>query len=190
MMDNSRLFLNRRSFLNVLPGAALMGGAFWKEMSDYPNIQDPQELKTQLTAEEEDWIKQSSMAQEILNYFTKGYSCAESILMVSLRYLKKPEEFVWPAAGFGGGMGQKDLCGFLTGGIMGLGMAAGTLPKERKEARKACSAAVEKFWTWWNTEAPIHCSGIIQPGGDYKVCQRLGLLSTAKIQELIKSLIP
>ncbi len=35
------------------------------------------------------------MAQELGTYFGQGHSCAESILLVCLRYLKRPEELVW-----------------------------------------------------------------------------------------------
>ena len=97
-------------------------------------IQSPEPLE-KLSQEQLDWIEKSNMAADMKNFFGQGYSCAESLLIVSLRFMNKSEDLVWAAAGFGGGLYHKDLCGFLTGGIMSIGFFAGTLNKERKEAK-------------------------------------------------------
>ena len=65
-----------------------------------------------------------------------------------------PESHAWAAAGFGGGMGQRDLCGFLTGGFMGIGFAVGGLDLERKEAKARSRPAFQQYWEWWQTQAP------------------------------------
>jgi len=145
------------------------------------------ELKEELTPEELKRINESSMAKDLANYFGKDYSCAESMFMVSLRYLKKPEELVWIAGGFGGGLYHRDLCGFLTAGIMAVGLYSGTLDLERKEAKKRCSEMVKDYWKWWQSVAPLHCGDIRKEGTGYKICSRLGRLAAAKTEALIES---
>ncbi len=95
------------------------------------------------------------------------------------------EELVWAACGFGGGMGKKDLCGLLTGGIMGLGFAFGEKKGERKEVKKLCSRAVDEYWKGWQSQAPLKCENIRTPGTSSKVCVRLGKLAAAEVQHLI-----
>lgn len=138
-----------------------------------------------LAPDEKKWIAGSSLARDLQNYFGQDFSCAESLLLVALRYLEKPEELVWAAAGFGGGMYNRDLCGFLTGGIMALGFASGMLEKPRKEAKKYCGDLVKQYWKWWGSKAPYRCAEIRTPDTTSSVCVNLGLLSAAKIEELL-----
>jgi C_GCAxxG_C_C family probable redox protein len=177
--------LSRRSFLTsastLLVGSQLLG----RNLLFSATLQSTQHLGEELSEEEWDWVKKSSMAGDIKNYAGKGYSCAESLWMVSLRHLKKPEELVWIASGFGGGLFHRDLCGYLTGGIMALGLRSGMLDKERKEAKEHCKRLVKEYWKWWNTQAPLHCSEIKEEGTSSKVCMRLGLLAAAKTEELL-----
>lgn len=166
----------------------LIGSRLWA--IDPYIIQSPQtvpELKEELTPEELKWVEKSLMAKDLKKYFGKGYSCAESLWMVSLRYLKKPEDLVWIASGFGGGMYHKDLCGFLTAGIMAIGLKAGMLEKERKEAKEDVKQAVKQYWKWWISLAPLHCSEIRKEGTSSSVCRRLGQLAAAKTEELLTS---
>ncbi|MFW6128871.1 MAG: C-GCAxxG-C-C family (seleno)protein [Candidatus Aminicenantaceae bacterium] len=152
---------------------------------DCPFTQKKKKLKEALTPEELKWVEKSEMAEDIKNYFGKDYSCAESLLMVSLRFMKKPEDLVWAAAGFGGGIYHKNLCGFLTAGVMAIGFASGELEKERKEEKAHCKKLVNEYWKWWDSLAPLHCSEIRKLGTSSKVCMRLGQLAAAKIEELI-----
>ena len=145
------------------------------------------ELPEELTPAEMEVVNRSEMAKDIANFFGKGYSCTESILMVGARYLKKPEDLVWVAGGFGGGLNHRDLCGFLTGGVMIFGLHAGTLPMDRKAAKAACSQKVKEFWAWWVSDVPLHCAEIVEGRKDSKVCQRLGRLAAAKVEELIRN---
>lgn len=185
MEKNGRLEIPRRAFMSSVPGLLLGAGLLSKPTFGF--YQEQPELKDKLTEEELKWVEDSVMAEELTNYFGKGYSCAESLLMVSLRFLKKPEELVWAAAGFGGGMYHKDLCGFLTAGIMAIGFSSGMLDKERKEAKLHCGQQVKKYWKWWQSVAPLRCADIRTEGTSSKVCIRLGHLAAAKTEELIKS---
>jgi hypothetical protein len=149
------------------------------------DLQAEQSLPEELTAVELEAVKKSSMAGELENYFGKGYSCAESLLMVGLRHLRLPEKLVWVAAGFGGGMQHKEACGFLTAGIMDLGLAAGQLKKERPEAKEWSKQRVNAYWSWWTAQAPLRCADIRKEGTSSKVCRRLGLLAAAEVESLI-----
>jgi hypothetical protein len=144
-------------------------------------------LPEALTEAELEAVKKSSMAGELDDYFGKGYSCAESLLMVGLRYLHLSGNLVWAAAGFGGGMQHKEDCGFLTAGIMNIGLAAGQLQKERPEAKEWSKQRVNAYWSWWTTQAPLRCADIRKEGTSPKVCRRLGLLAAAEVEKLIMS---
>jgi hypothetical protein len=127
------------------------------------------------------------MSEDMQNFLGKGYSCAETGLMVALRLMKKPEDLVWAASGFGGGMGQQDLCGFLTSGIIAIGLHTGDLEMERSAAKTHCSRTVREYWTWWLETAPLHCSEIREGRQGFNVCHRIGRLATAKLEGLLKA---
>jgi hypothetical protein len=150
-------------------------------------LQQGQALPEELTASERDAVEKSAMARDLENYFGKGLSCAESLLMVGLRTLRKSEELVWAAAGFGGGMQHRDTCGFLTAGLMYLGLAAGQLKMERSEAKEWSKLRVNIYWSWWTAQAPIRCADIRKEGTSSKVCRRLGLLAAAELEKLVTS---
>ncbi len=103
-----------------------------------------------------------------------------------MRYLKKPEDLIWVAAAFGGGLNNKDLCGFLTGGEMAIGIYSGEQKLKRKAAKEICGRKSREFWQWWISEAPLHCADIREGHTDIKVCRRLGKLAAAKIEGLIR----
>jgi len=177
---------SRRDFMGSLPGLLIAQGAMGGPI---PLIgkQNVSELREELTPEEKMRVAKSSMAKELPDYFGEGYSCAESLFMVSLRFLEKPEELVWVSSGFGGGLYHRDLCGFLTAGIMAIGLSAGMIKAERKEAKEVCSQRVKEYWKWWKSEAPLRCAEIRTEETTSKVCKRLGLMAAAKTEELLKS---
>jgi hypothetical protein len=183
MSEKDPMPLPRRAFIasGLLIGSSLVIGPRFRKSTP----QTVQKAKEELSADEKKWIDESILAKDLKNYFGQGFSCAESILMVSLRYLQKPEDLVWAAAGFGGGMYQRDLCGFLTGGIMALGVAGGMLEMPRVEAKKICGETVKKYWAWWGTTAPHRCSQIRSEGTTSQVCVNQGLLAAAKIEDLV-----
>ncbi|MEA3421237.1 MAG: C-GCAxxG-C-C family protein [Acidobacteriota bacterium] len=187
MEKNGSLNISRRAFMASASGLLVGTTAFSMPSFLTHPVQECPKLSEELTPEELKMVNQSVMAKDMENYFGKGYSCAESLLIVSLRYLKQPEKMVWAACGYGGGMAHKDLCGFLTAGFMAIGFASGEVDMERKEAKKYCSRLINRYWDWWKITAPLHCRDIRKPGVSTKVCCRLGLLGAAKIEELIKT---
>jgi len=181
MSSNHLKQFTRRSFLGCFTGLAAAIGL--KGAIDSPLNKPPQKsLYDPLTPEEEKVVNSSQMVKEILNM--KGYSCAESILLAALRYLKKPEEYLHSAASFGGGMTQSDLCGYLTGGIMALGNAAGAHHKDRKIMKAQAGKMTKEYWKWWESWAPLHCYQLrpkYDKGGSINMKKRVA----AKIEELI-----
>lgn len=107
-------------------------------------------------------------------------------MAVALRRLKKSEDLIWVAAAFGGGLGNRDLCGFLTSGEMAIGIFSGDLELERKAAKEICAQKAREFWQWWASTAPLHCAEIREGRTDSKVCARLGKLAAARLEEFIK----
>ena len=186
MKNIGQLEIPRRAFMSSIPGILIGAGLLSTPVFSRWDNQAKLQLKEELTPEELKRVEQSSMAKDISNYFGEGYSCAESLLMVSLRYLKKPEELVWVAAGFGGGMYHKDLCGFLTAGIMAIGLSSGMLNQKREEAKDHCGKKVKEYWKWWQSVSPLRCADIRTEGTSSSVCRRLGQIAAAKTEELIK----
>lgn len=146
------------------------------------------DLKEELTPTEAELVNQSSMAKDLDNFFGRGHSCAEAGLAIALRALKQPQELVWMAGGFGGGLGHRDLCGFLTTGVMAIGLCAGTLGLDRTEAKRLCLQKTREYWTWWTSTAPLRCAEIQGNRGGLKVCHRLGRLAAVELERLIGSL--
>jgi hypothetical protein len=177
----------RRYFLMSTPALILASSLKAYTRTQAATSQTSPKLPEELSPQEQAEVEKSILAKDLKNYFGKGYSCAESMLMVGLRYLKKPEELFWIAGGFGGGMYHRDVCGIVTGGIMALGLAAGQPKKERKEAQEWVKQKVQLYWTWWMSQAPLHCKEIRKEGTKLETCLRLGLLAAARIEELIFS---
>jgi hypothetical protein len=195
MKANERVNMHRRKFL--LSSSVLLSATAVLESCASLTQPAPESLPAAspkgpvlletLTPEELVIVKGSAMSEDMQNFWGKGYSCAETGLMVALRHMKKPEDLVWAATGFGGGMGQQDLCGFLTSGIIAIGLHAGDLEVERSEAKKLCGEKVREYWTWWLETAPLHCSEIREGRQGFNVCNRIGRLAAVKLESLLKA---
>ena len=73
--------------------------------------------------------------EKALDYFRKGYNCAQSVLLPFAGNNKLPTQI---SAGFGGGMGRmQKTCGALTGAFMALGLKYGApgCPDEESKQR-------------------------------------------------------
>lgn len=179
----------RRRFVATFP--LLLALPVFSRLAGDMQEKEPTKSPERLFAPEE-WerIQSFAMARDMENYFGKGYSCAESLLMTALRRMRQPENLVWTAAGFGGGMGQKDLCGFLTAGFMAIGLGAGQLKLERKEAKARSAEITGIYWNWWRESFPLHCAEIRTPGADRDTCRRLGLRAAARLDDLLGQIAP
>jgi C_GCAxxG_C_C family probable redox protein len=104
-----------------------------------------------------------SMADWTEEHLSEGYWSADSILLSAAKYLKKPEQVVSVATGFGGGILQKDLCGYLTGGVMAIGLFAGATRGGDKAGREQCHRLTKEYADWWAETYPLHCKDMPQP---------------------------
>ena len=178
----------RREFIASVP-AFLIGGRLLDVSGSWPaDSQKQGEVSEVLTPEELKIVNGSVMARDLLNYYKQGYNCAESFFYVALKFMKKPRKLFWIASGFGGGLGRKDLCGFLTGGVMAIGLSVGKLKVSREEAKEIGENKVDEYWQWWANLAPYRCSGIKTEGRTSEVCKRVGRLAAARVEELIKGI--
>ena len=104
-----------------------------------------------------------SMADWTGEHLSEGYWSADSILLSAAKHLKKPEEIVSVATGFGGGIQQKDLCGYMTGGVMAIGLFTGVTRGDDKAGREKCQRLTKEYADWWADNYPLHCKDMPQP---------------------------
>lgn len=175
---NRRKFI--RSFSELFVGSCLLTGRSYFQSDD-----NKRHLWSQFSEEEKKLIEASSMANNILDYPEKGFSCASSILSSAITYLGKCDEISHTASSFGGGIGRGDLCGLLTGGHMAIGVCAGMIHNDIKQRQGYAREISNKYWDWWESLAPIHCKELhpkYDTDGFNRVLQRVAV----KLEELIK----
>lgn len=183
-----QLSFSRRNFISVASVFAL--GGTMMSFKKNPNLlsvpeTDKKNLWDKFTPEEKKLIEDSRMAKSIIEI--ENGSCAEKVLLASLRFFGKPDELVCFAASFGGGMKHSDLCGMLTGGFMAIGLAVNILYKDKEERSAFVGDATREFWEWWEERAPCHCNEL-KPKytGDSenfnKMLQRVAL----KLEDMLK----
>lgn len=156
-MKNHSSF-SRRNFISAASVLAL--GGTLMSFKNAPNLlpipkTDKKRLWDEFTREEKKLIENSRMAKSIIEI--EGRSCAEKVLLASLRFFGKPDELVCFAGSFGGGIQHYDLCGMLTGGFMSIGLAAEVLYQDKNERSTFVKDATREYWEWWEERAPCHC---------------------------------
>jgi hypothetical protein len=181
MADNRldrRTFIQCLSVLGAVSVTPLFGLSSAKEAGQSLRLWDP------LSTEERQALKNSKMAGSILQYSNKRFSCAESLLMASMEFLGKPREWASLAGGFGGGLGQRDLCGLLTAGIMSIGVAAGIYCQNRRDFQEYIRKRRTMYWQWWQARSPIHCREMriqYDRPGYFRMVQRIA----AQLEQLL-----
>jgi hypothetical protein len=133
-------------------------------------------------------VASSPMAQAIVGLHGKDYPCSEMILLAALRRFRLPENHLDAAAVFGGGVGKRDLCGLLTGGLMAVGLVAGEKYLDRAAAHQAGRKASNAYWDWWISRGDLHCMG---PGTTHQTSEefvRMTQRTAVKLEEVILGL--
>jgi len=184
-MKTEKQLVSRRKFLS---GMTCLG--FSGFLINSPKLQAKYQEKQiglwhDFSPEEKEMIDNSELVKLFSEIDYNKLSCAESTLLAILRFLNKPEEYVQTAAGFGGGMGQGELCGMITGGIMGLGVCGNTYLEDPKEIEEYVEYASAEYWTWWKSMAPVRCDGLTKSYEGVKSYLRMGARATSKLEELI-----
>ena len=188
--------ISRRNFVSALPLTVLatqrsLSGSFGdrpghgKDAPFQPSQQVPRPgLSVPFTEEEARAVANSPMAQEIGRLNGKGYSCSEMMLLAALRRFELPENHLDAAAVFGGGIGKRDLCGFLTGGLMAIGLLAESNYQDRAASKQAGQRASGAYWDWWLTRGDLHCMG---PGTTHNTSEefvRMAQRTAVKLEEV------
>lgn len=157
--------LSRRRFLGAFPLTVLSAPSVVHGLAPAPS---PLERKQEgprpgflgpFSPEEASAVADSAMAREIAGLVGKGYPCSEMMLLSALRRFDLPEEHLDAAAVFGGGVGKRDLCGFLTGGLMAIGFASGQKYTDRQMVHQVGRRASNAYWEWWLSRGDQHCMG-------------------------------
>jgi C_GCAxxG_C_C family probable redox protein len=120
--------------------------------------QGEKKLWDEFSLKEKRMIGKSDRAQKIIQI--EGMSCAEKVLLTTIRSFNKPDEMVSVAASFGGGIKRGDLCGMLTGGFMSIGLGADVLYDNKEERSAFVKEKTAEFWNWWQERAEIHCADL------------------------------
>lgn len=151
---------NRRQWIGIAAGAgALTAFPAWAGQGQAKGKHSaPPDLVRQLSPEEIESAKSSRMVALALQLKREGgYNCAELILTAVLKCYDLPQKTSEAAAAFGGGVGHGELCGFLTGASMALGVLAFKRGGERAEVKKVLKTWNDALWTWWQSVAPLDC---------------------------------
>lgn len=167
--------LSRRGFLQTIAGGvmatSLVGVA---ELSQGSRLQEKEEEEAGKLADEME-----------VNFSLRGFSCSESIFRAVITQYGESEKLVRLATPFSGGIGQGDLCGFLTGGVLALGMLFGRTTGEEHARRGKCITMASEYYNWWKGNFPLHCSDIRKFGGK-ELCTSVGRKASSYLEEVIK----
>ena len=153
------LTFSRRSFISTASVLAVGGSILsFRRPDELLSVSKTgkRHLWDELNPEEIKLIEQSQRAQNIVKI--EGMSCAQKVLLSTIRSFDKPDELVNFAASFGGGIKREDLCGMLTGGFMSIGLASDILFEDKEKRTLFVNEATAEYWNWWEELAPIHCS--------------------------------
>lgn len=160
--------VSRRRFVAAIPLTLLAAPslAAWKGREEGDAGEPQPILQSQgpgfigpFSDEEAETVARSALANEITGLNGQGYPCSEMILLAALRRFGLPENHLDAAAVFGGGIGKRDLCGLLTGGLMAIGIAAGERYTDRTQLHSVGRAASNAYWEWWVGRGDLHCMG-------------------------------
>jgi C_GCAxxG_C_C family probable redox protein len=141
------------------------------------------------TDEEAAAVAASPMAQEIAGLNGKGYPCSEMILLAALRRFDLGENHLDAAAVFGGGVGKRDLCGLLTGGLMAIGFAAGEKFSDRRQVHQVGRTASNAYWDWWVTRGDVHCMGYGTAHENSEEFVRMCQRTAVKLESVLKEVV-
>jgi C_GCAxxG_C_C family probable redox protein len=194
--------VSRRRFVSALPLTVLATpsvlSACDSRGANGEDVEPPPVLQSQsqgpgfigpFSQEEASAVAASAMAREIAELNGKGYPCSEMILLAALRRFDLGENHLDAAAVFGGGVGKRDLCGLLTGGLMAIGIAAGRKYSDRQQVHQIGRAASNAYWDWWVSRGDLHCMGYGTAHENseefVRMCQRTALKLESVLTEVV-----
>lgn len=183
--------LSRRSFLGAIPLTVLATPSLAHGLSSPRRRPSTGQegpgpgFLAPFSPEEAAAVAASPMAREIAGLEGKGYPCSEMMLLAALRRFDLPEEHLDAAAVFGGGVGKRDLCGFLTGGLMAIGFASGHRYRDRRAVHQVGRRASNAYWDWWLSRGDLHCMGSGTEHEDAEQFVRMAQRGALKLEEVL-----
>ncbi len=136
--------------------------------------------KKELSTEELNLVEQCRREAEEL-YRSGTHHCAEAVLeSIRRRFTPElPEAVVQSVSGFGGGSGSGCLCGAISGGTVGLGLAL-------KDDKKAITHMTRELHIWFKEQYGVTCCKTIRQ--THKgACPLLTGQVAGKIAEMLKN---
>jgi len=105
-------------------------------------------------------------SEKALNFYARGYNCAQSVIVAFADVLNLSEETTLKlAAGFGGGMGRmQQTCGAITGAFMVIGYLKGNYQagKESDQSREITNQLIQDFSRIFaQKHGSINCKSLI-----------------------------
>lgn len=183
-MSTNDSAVSRRKFVgSVCP--LVLGGMTLPLAPALAQQQDLPGFWSAFTPDEQATIDRSQMARSIPGYLGQGLGCAEICLAASVDFLGESRDWLDAAAVFSGGLGQQDLCGFLTGGMMAIGVAAGTSFEDRTALKDFARPRAQQYWEWWTSRGPLHCRELTRLYEGREEFIRMGQRVAAKVEQLI-----
>mgnify|MGYP001046508221 CR=1 FL=1 len=104
-------------------------------------------------------------AEKALSYYSKGYNCAQSVVVSFTDILKIDEEVALKmSSGFGGGMGRmQETCGAATGAFMVIGYLLGKYKESDEGAKENTNELIQEFAKKFTERfGSINCLGLIE----------------------------
>jgi len=200
--------VSRRRFLGALPLTVLAGpsvlsavpsgappawGALFPAPPGEGAFGDQETTKLgfsqEFTDEEAAAVAASPIAGIIVGLNGLGYPCSEMMLLAALRRFELSEDHLDAAAVFGGGIGKRDLCGFLSGGLMAIGITAGDMYSDRSQLHTVGRKASNAYWDWWLTRGDLHCMGPLTTHENPEEFTRMAQRAAVKLEEVLGVLV-
>ncbi len=112
--------------------------------------------KKELSEDEINLVEQCRLEAEGL-YRSGKYHCAEAVLETVRKHFapELPESVVQSVTGFGGGAGSGCICGAVSGGTVGLGLAL-------KDDKKAITHMTRELHAWFKNKYGVTCCKTIR----------------------------
>ena len=104
-------------------------------------------------------------SEEALEYYSKGFNCAQSVIVSFADILNIDEEIALRmASGFGGGMGRlQQTCGAVTGAFMVIGFLRGNYKDDDDEAKEITNHLIQEFsHKFIESHGSINCKTLIK----------------------------
>lgn len=138
----------------------------------------------------DDLIKdENKLKEEILSGFSRGFNCAESIVVPFATALGFDGDMMKLATPFGAGIGgRRDLCGILTGGTMIIGLTHGRSDPDDVEQKTIAYKMAARYYRWFKKQGKVRCAEIVQGKftGHTDECARLMEDAQAELLEIIR----